>query len=103
MELTSFVGHLRELDELTNLVEECRLVTVTVTGPGGSDKTRLAGEVLGRLTAAGEEEAVRVELEAVSDASRWSRSQPTRWVCWWGRRTIVRRRWPGRFVTAGCW
>jgi predicted ATPase/class 3 adenylate cyclase len=38
--LTSFVGRQRELGEITGLLESCRLVTLT--GPGGTGKTRLA-------------------------------------------------------------
>lgn len=40
VELTSFVGRERELDEVTRLLSSCRLVTLT--GAGGSGKTRLA-------------------------------------------------------------
>jgi predicted ATPase/class 3 adenylate cyclase len=39
-QLTSFVGRERELEELTALVEDSSLVTLT--GPGGTGKTRLA-------------------------------------------------------------
>jgi non-specific serine/threonine protein kinase len=41
--LTSFIGRVRELAELEDLVQENRLVTLT--GSGGSGKTRLAIEV----------------------------------------------------------
>src|SRR5215471_17492183 len=41
--LTSFVGRAGQLAEVSGLLGECRLVTVT--GPGGVGKTRLAGEV----------------------------------------------------------
>ena len=41
--LTSFVGREREAAELAGLVRDHRLVTVT--GPGGVGKTRLAAEV----------------------------------------------------------
>jgi predicted ATPase/DNA-binding CsgD family transcriptional regulator len=43
--LTSFVGRSGAVREVAGLLGECRLVTVT--GPGGAGKTRLAGEVAG--------------------------------------------------------
>jgi predicted ATPase/DNA-binding CsgD family transcriptional regulator len=45
--LTSFVGRAGEVAEVAGLLGEYRLVTVT--GPGGVGKTRLAGEVAGRV------------------------------------------------------
>ena len=41
--LTSFIGRAGLVREVAGLLGECRLVTVT--GPGGVGKTRLAGEV----------------------------------------------------------
>src|SRR5436305_7398153 len=41
--LTSFIGRAGALREVAGLLEEYRLVTVT--GPGGVGKTRLAGQV----------------------------------------------------------
>jgi predicted ATPase/DNA-binding CsgD family transcriptional regulator len=46
-ELSSFVGRLRELAELEGLAPKARLITLI--GPGGSGKTRLALELAGRL------------------------------------------------------
>ena len=47
--LTSFVGRAGAVREVGGLLEEYRLVTVT--GPGGVGKTRLAGEVARRVAA----------------------------------------------------
>ena len=45
--LTSFVGRAEAVSEVAGLLGRYRLVTVT--GPGGAGKTRLAGEVAGRV------------------------------------------------------
>ena len=45
--LTSFIGRAGPVREVAGLLGECRLVTVT--GPGGVGKTRLAGEVAQRV------------------------------------------------------
>ena len=44
---TSFVGRSDAVDKVAGLLSQYRLVTVT--GPGGVGKTRLAGEVLRRV------------------------------------------------------
>jgi class 3 adenylate cyclase len=47
VQLTTFVGREQELADIIGLVERSRLVTLT--GPGGTGKTRLAVEAAGRL------------------------------------------------------
>jgi predicted ATPase/DNA-binding CsgD family transcriptional regulator/DNA-binding XRE family transcriptional regulator/Tfp pilus assembly protein PilF len=58
---SSFVGRSRELAELTRLIGQSRLVTLI--GPGGAGKTRLAAEVLSRNVA--RTDIVFVPLEQV--------------------------------------
>jgi predicted ATPase len=64
---TSLLGRERAIDEVTRLVERSGARLVTLTGPGGVGKTRLAvavGERLGDRFVAG---TVFVPLEAVTD------------------------------------
>ena len=63
--LTSFIGRAGPVLEVAGLLVERRLVTVT--GPGGSGKTRLAGEVAGRVAGRFADGAWLVELAAVLD------------------------------------
>jgi predicted ATPase len=70
--LTSFIGRDGPLREVAGLLAEHRLVTVT--GPGGAGKTRLAGRVAGRVAraVAGEfaDEAWLAELAPVRDPAQ---------------------------------
>jgi predicted ATPase/class 3 adenylate cyclase/DNA-binding CsgD family transcriptional regulator len=66
--LTSFVGRDGPVAEVTGLLEECRLVTVT--GPGGSGKTRLAGEVARRVAGRFADGAWLAELAPVRDPAQ---------------------------------
>jgi predicted ATPase/DNA-binding CsgD family transcriptional regulator len=66
--LTSFVGRADAVGEVAGLLDECRLVTVT--GPGGVGKTRLAGEVAGRVASRFADGVWLVELAAVTDQAR---------------------------------
>src|SRR5204863_8252266 len=63
--LTSFVGRAGAVDELAGLLDDYRLVTVT--GPGGVGKTRLAGEVARRVADRFADGVWLVELAGVAD------------------------------------
>jgi predicted ATPase/DNA-binding CsgD family transcriptional regulator len=63
--LTSFVGRAGEVDEVAGLLGEYRLVTVT--GPGGVGKSRLAIEVAKRVAGRFADGAWLVTLAAVGD------------------------------------
>ena len=66
--LTSFVGRAGAVREVAGLMEEYRLVTVT--GPGGVGKTRLAGAVAGRVAARFADGVWLAELATVRDPAR---------------------------------
>ena len=63
--LTSFVGRAEAVSEVAGLLGEYRLVTVT--GPGGAGKTRLAGEVAGRVAGRFADGVWLAELASVRD------------------------------------
>jgi predicted ATPase/DNA-binding CsgD family transcriptional regulator/DNA-binding transcriptional regulator YiaG len=64
-QMSSFVGREREISELRRLLAETRLVTIT--GPGGMGKTRLAVEVAAGLVGKYGDGVWLVELTPVSD------------------------------------
>ena len=66
--LTSFVGREQAVREVADLLGEFRLVTVT--GPGGVGKTRLAGEVARLVAARFADGAWLAELAPVRDSAR---------------------------------
>jgi predicted ATPase/class 3 adenylate cyclase/DNA-binding CsgD family transcriptional regulator len=63
--LTSFVGRSVELDKVADLLARYRMVTVT--GPGGMGKTRLAGEVAQRVAGRFADGVWLAELAGVAD------------------------------------
>ena len=63
--LTTFVGRGREVDRVSQILEQSRLVTLT--GVGGSGKTRLASEVAGRLADRYPDGVWLVELAPLAD------------------------------------
>jgi predicted ATPase/DNA-binding CsgD family transcriptional regulator len=66
--LTSFIGRNGAVHEVAGLLEECRLVTVT--GPGGAGKTRLAEQVAGLVADRFADGAWLVELAQVRDPAQ---------------------------------
>ena len=66
--LTSFIGRAGPVREVAGLLEEHRLVTVT--GPGGVGKTRLAGEVARRAAGRFADGAWLAELAPVGDPAQ---------------------------------
>ncbi len=60
--LSSFVGRKLELEEITSLLRKKAVRLLTLTGPGGSGKTRLAFETLQKLSDEFEDGAVWVDL-----------------------------------------
>jgi predicted ATPase/class 3 adenylate cyclase/DNA-binding CsgD family transcriptional regulator len=66
--LTSFIGRDEPVREVAGLLDKHRLVTVT--GPGGSGKTRLMGEVARQVAARFADGAWLAELAPVQDAGQ---------------------------------
>jgi predicted ATPase/DNA-binding CsgD family transcriptional regulator len=66
--LTSFVGRAGVVGEIAGQLEQHRLVTVT--GPGGAGKTRLAGEVARRVAGRFADGVWLAELAAVRDPAQ---------------------------------
>ena len=65
--LSSFVGRGREVQELRELIGATRLLTLT--GPGGTGKTRLALRLAGELTEEFRDGVFFVDLSAITDAA----------------------------------
>jgi non-specific serine/threonine protein kinase len=66
-ELSSFIGRRREISEVREQIGSVRLVTLT--GPGGCGKTRLALHVAGELLGEYPDGVYLVELESLSEAA----------------------------------
>jgi predicted ATPase len=68
--VTSLVGRERDIDEVADLVERPEMRLVTLTGPGGVGKTRLAVAVGERLTDRFDAGTVFVPLAAVTEPAK---------------------------------
>jgi predicted ATPase len=71
-QLTSFVGRTDELGQLGKLLDRSRLVTIV--GPGGAGKTRLATELAGRMATDMPDGVWLVELAPVTDSADVARA-----------------------------
>jgi predicted ATPase/class 3 adenylate cyclase len=65
LQLTTFIGREAELAALAEVLERARLLTIT--GPGGSGKTRVAGQLAARLLSRFADGVWLVELGTISD------------------------------------
>jgi predicted ATPase/class 3 adenylate cyclase len=65
--LTPFLGRETEIDEVTGLLHSPQVRLLTLTGPGGTGKTRLAQEIGLRLASAFADGAVFVDLAPLRD------------------------------------
>jgi predicted ATPase/transcriptional regulator with XRE-family HTH domain len=65
--LTSLVGRDAEVTEVRGLLEQCTTRLVTLTGPGGVGKTRLAATVASDLSDAYPDGVIYIELASISD------------------------------------
>lgn len=66
VQLSTFIGREREIEKVKELLSSARLVTLT--GAGGSGKTRLALQVAGELLASCSDGAWLIELASLSEA-----------------------------------
>ena len=99
--LTSFIGRAGPVREVAGLLEEYRLVTVT--GPGGVGKTRLAGQVAraggGPVRGRGVAGGAGAGAGPGAGRRRWWRR---RWGCGSSRGCRRPRRWRGCWPGSSC-
>jgi hypothetical protein len=98
--LTSFVGRGRPVREVAGLLAEHRLVTVT--GSGGSGKTRLAGEVARRVAGRFADGAWLVELAPVADPGQVASVVAAALGCGSSLGCRPSRRWRGCWPASRC-
>jgi non-specific serine/threonine protein kinase len=67
VQLTRFIGREQEIDDVARLLSDARLLTLT--GPGGCGKTRLAVAVATQVEHKYEDGAVWVDLASIADGS----------------------------------
>ncbi|HKX74613.1 MAG TPA: adenylate/guanylate cyclase domain-containing protein, partial [Acidimicrobiia bacterium] len=65
VQLTSFIGRVKEIEEVRQLLSQSRLLTIT--GPGGAGKTRLALQVAAEMVDDFEDGVFFADLSAITD------------------------------------
>ena len=98
--LTSFIGRSEPLREVAGLLGRHRLVTVT--GPGGAGKTRLAVQVARAVAGEFADGAWLVELAPVRDRRRFLGWWRPRWGCGTSPGCRPARRWRGCWRGSNC-
>ncbi|MDC7341145.1 ATP-binding protein [Streptomyces lydicus] len=76
--LDAFVGRERELTRLRSLLRSARLLTLT--GPGGTGKTRLAVELAGGVRGGRTGRAQLVELDGLAEGRSFRSMWPRLWA-----------------------
>jgi type II secretory pathway predicted ATPase ExeA len=99
-EQTSFIGRQRELAEIGQALGRTRLLTLT--GPGGAGKTRLAYEAAVRLVDSYPDGVHVVELASLSRPELVPQTSRRCWTCRCPRRGRPRSRWLGSWPRSGC-
>lgn len=65
-----FVGNRETIQDVARILGDTGTRLLTLTGPGGVGKTRLAREVVGQIDASRFSDVVMIELEAIRDPAR---------------------------------
>ena len=98
--LTSFVGRAGEVRAVAGLLEEYRLVTVT--GPGGVGKTRLADGTAEQVAARFADGAWLTELAPVRDPAQVPSAVAVALGVQEQPGCLRQRRWRGRWPAGSC-
>ena len=101
--LTRFFGRQQETARLVDLLSRRTVRLVTLAGPGGVGKTRLAIEVARRLAGMFAHDICLVELAGVADAGLWMTRSRRRCVCRLAAARPPTRLWSTCATRPCCW
>ncbi len=101
-QVSSFIGRQTEVDAVTALLREARMVTLA--GPGGVGKTRLSLQAAGELVDGSGDGVWFVDLAPITDPALVAASVAKAcWGCGSNRAGPWRKPWWRRWEIAGCW